>query len=218
MSSPATAQLKPKLSLLIGAPKTGKTTAIQSLIRAQHELEPFAFGRTFVRTGANHGLDWLPNNTIAEDGYAGLMEYIETLQAKTKHPTDIFAHIDLQPNFIILEDAGGLFMWDDHKLSRWLSTYRHHNTWVYISLQRCVDRKLAPGIMTLYACAEDVYIYRLGSLAGREICAKSFSSTQLPSKEAFNSAYDAAVNIPYTALVFDTTTHSHSTWKAEPIS
>lgn len=121
---------KPKIFLFVGKPASGKSFAMKSILYDYLKTGFFKFGYAFVATKFNHDYDFLPDKLVNENySDQNLQKYINHLK---KH---LETHRTIPPNFLILDDLLGKINFYDPGIQHFLSTFRHTNTYIFLSSQ-----------------------------------------------------------------------------------
>jgi hypothetical protein len=122
--------LKPKIFLFVGRPGSGKSFAIKSLLYSYFKARIFKFGYAFVATAFNHDYNFLPDKFVDEKYSDKKLEaYINALRKIKEQKGDV------PPNFLILDDLIGKIHFYSDEVQHFLSTFRHTNTYVFITSQ-----------------------------------------------------------------------------------
>ncbi len=124
---------EPTLSILIGAPFTGKTYTIKSLLHQYQQLQPFKFGKCWYLPSVEHDeYNYLSADT-ADNNFSNekLQAYVKEMRTNVSDGRKNDPNFQLEPNFIVLD--GVSIESYDAQFRSWLSTFKHTNTWVFFA-------------------------------------------------------------------------------------
>lgn len=136
----------PSLIIFAGSSKSGKTYAIKSIIinnAFPKSKSSFNFGLVFTSTKFNSDYtSFLPNESVIEGFNIDLLnnfkeeiknKYEDVIQRnikKGRHP-----NYGVPASFIVLDDIVSLIKQKDKSFQNFISTFRHYNISVFISVQ-----------------------------------------------------------------------------------
>jgi hypothetical protein len=123
-----------QMYVLVGKSGRGKSHMIKYLVFNGVKHFDWNFGLCFVRTKFNHDYDYLPDKKVIE-GYSQdiLMQYIDNLKGIKREGKEI------RPNFVIFDDLIGVLKSATPEFNNFISTFRHTNTNVMISVQYLIN-------------------------------------------------------------------------------
>jgi hypothetical protein len=218
---------EPALMVLCGKQRSGKSYAIKSLMQdfQSNEDTKFKYGIVFVKTKFNHAYDYIPDKMVKEDFETDkLMKWIDGLRNRQK---SLPPGEKLPRNFVILDDLMGVANFYDKPMISWISTFRHTNTWVFLTCQY-----LAQGTSTVVReCTDLAFIFNTSNLDSQKKL-YIFYGQQMPGdtvKEKFNMFQKVLKDVTqseeedtkHQCLLFvgnqTSAERSYLAWKADPV-
>ena len=120
---------KPKVVLLLGKPRRGKTHALKHLILSQvkHSSNPFQYGVVFTGSDFSDEYSWIKPEFVCSD-YSDDKLQIWLQQLKDKHPK-------IPHTFIVFDDLVGLINQSRGYWTNFVCNHRHYNVTIFITAQ-----------------------------------------------------------------------------------
>ena len=122
---------KPRVILLIGKPRRGKSNSIKYFIlKNSGERKHFKFGLVFTGSKFNNDYNYIPDDYIFEGYQENVLEnYLLELEQMKKKDGKI------PPSFIILDDLVGILNKYDGHFTNFVTKHRHYNITIFLAVQ-----------------------------------------------------------------------------------
>lgn len=201
----------PRIMLFVGQPAAGKTYALHSLIYYYDKHKFFQTGIVFTKTKFNNAWECMPDNLVVDNYTEEMLKaYVENMRTwRTNHGGKL-----PPPNFIVLDDMMKLINWESPWIQNWLATFRHTNTWIFITCQY-----LAKGSdTTLRECSNLAFIWRPRIERSYRANWLAFGQNGFEKFDNFKRAILMATEEKYRCLRYDADARDmhvrYATWRA----
>lgn len=119
---------RPHILTFIGLTESGKSTALKDLMVEFQRRNHFAFGIAMVGSGYTGDYDYLGKENVWDCDEERFYAYLEGLRARQDRQPN-------PPNVVILDDLLGSLNVTGKEFGKFISTFRHTNTWIIICTQ-----------------------------------------------------------------------------------
>jgi len=187
---------KPKLIVLFGKCESGKSYTISYLLTEALRRKKFKFGLVFSLTANDPSIDdfkMIPKQCVF-DGYNDkvLGNYIRKLKDySTKYKKKA------PPNFIVFDDIIGSLKKTDKEFIKFITTYRHTNTTVFLASQFPTAISTLARELISYA-----FVYRTQSEQGISALFKSIGG-ECDNLKHFTQVLQSATSKDYHCLLYN---------------
>lgn len=179
----------PSISLFVGPPKKGKSSAIKALMYEFNERKFFHFGLVMCASSYDGDYEYLGTDNVwseyKEDEFQSYLVNLRQLHQQKK----------LEKNFIIFDDMLALLPLNESWFKNFISQFRKTNTWVFLTAQN-----ISQGSSTLLRnCTDIAFLFHTNNKREMQHCWDNFAGAL--DKKVFPFVFKKVTEQKHHALV-----------------